>query len=92
MTCNRLTNSSYTLKFDFQSMGVILYILLSGTPPFSLGQKLQSQLQIPDTWCQLCFYPELFDNISSHAKDLIIKLLKVKPVERMLADDILKHP
>ena len=38
---------------------------------------------------QLCFL--LFDNISRHAKDLIIKLLKVNPVERMLADDILKN-
>ena len=34
------------------------------------------------------YYPELFNNISSHAKDLITKLLKVNPV----ADDSLRHP
>ena len=38
------------------------------------------------------FYPQLFTNISDEAKDLINKLLKVKPSERLSADQILQHP
>merc|ERR1712106_402653 len=38
------------------------------------------------------FYPQLFDTISSQAKDLITRLLKASPDERISADEILKHP
>ena len=36
--------------------------------------------------------PRYFYFYSCHAKDLTTKLLKVNPVERMSADDILRHP
>jgi len=92
VTSNGLTDSSYTLKVDCWSLGVILYILLSGTPPFSEDRNCGLNLRAQILGANYVFYPELFNNISNQAKDLISKLLKVNPVERMSADDILKHP
>ena len=92
VTSNGLTDSSYTLKVDCWSMGVILYILLSGTPPFSEDRNCGLNLRAQILGANFVFYPELFNNVSSFAKDLITKLLKVNPVERMSADDILRHP
>ena len=37
------------------------------------------------------FYPKLFGNISEEAKDLIRKLLKVDPSERISSAEILQH-
>ena len=38
------------------------------------------------------FYPKLFGNISEDALDLIKKLLKVDPNERISSSEILQHP
>ena len=71
---------------------MILYIFLSSTPPFSEDKKfgLNLRTQILQANCQ--FYPQLFDTISSQAKDLITKLLKASLDERISAEDILKDP
>lgn len=37
------------------------------------------------------FYPKLFGNISEDAQDLIQKLLKVDPNERISSAEILQH-
>ena len=38
------------------------------------------------------FYPKLFGNISEDALDLIRKLLKIDPNERISSSEILQHP
>lgn len=38
------------------------------------------------------FYPQLFDAISAPVKDLIKRLLKVNPEERISAAEVLAHP
>ena len=38
------------------------------------------------------YYPQLLDKVSNEAKDLIDKLLKKDPEERLSSDQILSHP
>ena len=81
-----MPDSTYNLKVDCWSFGVILYTLLSGPPPFSedrnCGLNLKSQILKADY--QL--YPSLFDIISSQAKDFIRRLLKLSPPESLSAE------
>lgn len=83
---------SYSLKVDCWSMGVILYILVSGTPPFSEDRKCGLALRQQILQADYVFYPQLFDVISAPAKDLIQRLLKVNPEERISAAEVLSHP
>ena len=92
VTSAGLQDNTYTLKVDRWSLGVILYILLSGTPPFSEDRKCGLNLRAQITSANYQFYPQLFDTISGPAKDLITKLLKVSPDERISAEEIMKHP
>ena len=85
-------NDAYTVKVDCWSLGVILYILLSGTPPFSAERNCGMDLKNQILKANYNFYPQLFNNISDEAKDLIQKLLKVSPDERLSAQEILEHP
>ena len=87
-----LPDSTYNLKVDCWSLGVILYILLSGTPPFSEDRKCGLSLRSQILQANYQFYPSLFDTISAPAKDLIQRLLKTSPDERLSAEQILLHP
>ncbi|CAA6661026.1 unnamed protein product [Spirodela intermedia] len=66
----------YSAEADVWSAGVILYILLSGVPPF-WGARLLTQ-----AW----------PSISSTAKDLVKKMLNPDPKGRITAVDVLNHP
>jgi len=83
---------AYSVKVDCWSLGVILYILLSGTPPFSEERTCGLDLRRQILQADYVFYPQLFDSISAKAKDLISKLLVVNPEDRISADQILQHP
>lgn len=72
------------------SVGVILYILLCGFPPFydDNNKKLfklivHAKYSFPDPY---------WTDISAEAKDLISKLLIVDPAKRLTAAEALKHP
>ncbi|KAI3792578.1 hypothetical protein L2E82_06461 [Cichorium intybus] len=80
----------YGAEADIWSAGVILYILLSGVPPF-WGETEQS---IFDAVLRgnLDFVSEPWPSISSSAKDLVKKMLKSDPKERLTAVEVLNHP
>ncbi|KAL8555210.1 hypothetical protein ACS0TY_003135 [Phlomoides rotata] len=85
-----LSGDKVTPKSDIWSHGVILYILLSGYPPFIAQTNRQKQQMILNG--QFSFYEKTWKNISSSVKQLITSLLKVDPNLRPSAEEIVQHP
>ena len=71
------------------SLGVIAYMLLSGTPPFDgRCDKEIFQRVRAGRWA---FAPQ-FNDVSNQAKDFISQCLVVRPGDRLSAKDACKHP
>ncbi|CAE8643887.1 unnamed protein product, partial [Polarella glacialis] len=66
--------TGYGQKADMWSLGVVLYVLLSGTPPFEDDGLYEQILQGRYEFAQ-----EEWDDISSAAKDLVRQLMTVDP-------------
>ena len=79
----------YNEKCDIWSAGVILYILLSGEPPFndSNDNLIYAKIKKFD----FSFPDNKWKNISKEAKDLLSKML-VKEDARLSASQVLEHP
>ena len=80
----------YDEECDLWSVGVIMYILLTGTPPFN-GEDDDSILRAV-TKGKYDTSLDSYQSLSTNAKDLITKLLKFNPSERITAKDALTHP
>ncbi|XP_039280876.1 serine/threonine-protein kinase PLK4 isoform X4 [Nilaparvata lugens] len=80
------TRSSHGLEADVWSVGCMLYTLLVGRPPFDTDGVRSTLTRIAMASYQI---PE---SVSPEAKDLIDKLLKKNPKERIRLSAILDHP
>ncbi|XP_073012165.1 calcium-dependent protein kinase 26-like [Typha latifolia] len=80
----------YGPEADVWTAGVILYILLSGVPPF----WAETQQGIFDAVLKgvIDFDSEPWPAISESAKDLIRKMLRSRPCDRLTAHEVLCHP
>ncbi|KHG12664.1 Calcium-dependent protein kinase 4 [Gossypium arboreum] len=80
----------YGPEADVWTAGVILYILLSGVPPF----WAETQQGIFDAVLKgdIDFYSDPWPVISDSAKDLIRKMLCSQPSERLTAHEVVCHP
>lgn len=74
---------SYTTTCDNWSMGIVLYIMLSGKPPF--GGKTNKEIIDNVLRGELQFTNPVWENISDQAKDLISQLLNRQADERLTA-------
>lgn len=83
-------NQTYGLACDMWSVGVIVFVLLGGYPPFDdddqgeLFRKIQS--------AEYEFHYEYWSEISDDAKDLIASLLVVDTNSRMTVHGAMGHP
>ena len=64
---------SYTTQCDNWSMGVVMFIMLSGKPPF--GGKSNKEIIDNVLRGSYSFNSPVWKDISKGAKDLIVKLL-----------------
>ncbi|XP_062221331.1 calcium-dependent protein kinase 6-like [Phragmites australis] len=80
----------YGPEADVWTAGVIIYILLSGVPPF----WAETQQGIFDAVLKgaIDFESEPWPSISDSAKDLIRRMLRSPPAERLTAHQVLCHP
>ena len=84
-----ILKGEYTEKCDIWSAGVILYIFLSGDPPFNgpsdsaIYQKIAEQ--------KFSFPEKKWSQISKEAKDLICHMIAPES-ERFSARQVLEHP
>ncbi|CAH1364769.1 serine/threonine-protein kinase D3 isoform X1 [Tenebrio molitor] len=82
-----LRNKGYNRSLDMWSVGVIVYVSLSGTFPFNEDEDINEQIQN----AAFMYPPNPWKEISSDAIDLINNLLQVKQRKRYTVDKSLQH-
>jgi calcium-dependent protein kinase len=83
-------HGKYDEECDLWSIGVIMYLMLVGCPPFN-GEEEEDILRAVSDGKYDTTLPS-FTALSPNAKDLIIQLLKYNPSERITAEKALSHP
>ncbi|XP_007259741.3 serine/threonine-protein kinase H1 [Astyanax mexicanus] len=80
----------YGSAVDMWALGVISYILLSGSMPFD--QRSRPRLFRAILRGSYSFHCEPWSSVSNQAKDFIERLLSLSPEQRMTAQQALAHP
>uniref|UniRef100_A0A674ASC8 Serine/threonine-protein kinase n=1 Tax=Salmo trutta TaxID=8032 RepID=A0A674ASC8_SALTR len=83
-----LRSKGYNRSLDMWSVGVIVYVSLSGTFPFNEDEDINDQIHN----AAFMYPPNPWKEISGEATDLINNLLQVKMRKRYSVDKSLSHP
>lgn len=84
----------YDKSCDMWSLGVIMYILLCGYPPFysNHGLAMSPGMRRRIRMGEYEFPNEEWSDVSEEAKQLIRTLLKTEPTQRMTITEFMNHP
>ncbi|XP_061586129.1 serine/threonine-protein kinase Chk2 [Cololabis saira] len=85
------STTGYGLAVDAWSLGVLLFVCLSGYAPF---HESFSELSVTEQIIrgQFTMVASKWKCVSNEAKDVVRKLLVVDPTKRVTIDDALQHP
>jgi len=78
-------------KLDVWSLGVILYLILSGCHPFDDFGKTPEELEHKVKTGGICWDETIWSHVSPLAKDLVKRMLHVHPTKRPSASELLQH-
>jgi len=84
-----LKKKPYGSKVDVFSVGVVLYIILSGRAPFAGKNPRETLIKNRD--CAILFYDEYWKNISRQAINAVLYLTRSQPKIRPSAKEALEH-
>ncbi|OMJ88622.1 hypothetical protein SteCoe_9402 [Stentor coeruleus] len=84
-----IVKGKYNEKCDLWSCGIILFILLTGRPPFG-GSDDEILARLKNM--KFDFRDKIFKGISEEVMDLLKKLLEVDPNKRISASEACSHP
>jgi Ca2+-binding EF-hand superfamily protein len=80
----------YGTEVDIWSMGVIMYILVCGYPPFYGDEQAEILKMVKDA--QIDFPDEEWSNVSQDCKDLIMKMCNKDSAERPTCEELMEEP
>lgn len=89
-TAPEVLGGHYDQRCDTWSIGVIAYMLLSGSPPFygESSEEIHDMIKTKEA----DFNPRRFGNCSSVAIDFLQRLLRKRPDDRMTLEEAMHHP
>ena len=82
-------SGSYDEKCDIWSCGVLLYMMMSGQPPFYASSRKEVMAKIKKGRFQ--FKSKIWNVVSPEAKNLISSMLTVDPQLRPSCKEVLNH-